>query len=45
MVYTKLSSKKAERAKFVHFIGEFRYHRLQYPRLAARVIRELDSTR
>lgn len=41
MVYTSLSSEKAAQATFVHFIGEFRYHRLQYPRLAAKVIREL----
>ena len=41
MVYTNLNSDKAAQATFVHFIGEFRYHRLLYPRLAAKVIREL----
>jgi len=41
MVYTDLSSEKAAQAAFVHFIGEFRYHRMQYPRLAAKVIRGL----
>jgi len=41
MVFTDLSSDKAAQANFVHFIGEFRYHRLLYPRLAAKVIREL----
>ena len=41
MVYTNLNSDKAALATFVHFIGEYRYHRLIYPRLAAKVIREL----
>jgi hypothetical protein len=41
MVYTDLSSDQAAQASFVHFIGEFRYHRMQYPRLAAKVIRGL----
>ena len=44
MVYTDLSSDKATQATFVHFIGEFRYHRLLYPRLASTVIRELNGT-
>jgi hypothetical protein len=39
MVYTNLSSDRAAQSTFVHFIGEFRYHRLLYPRLAAKVIR------
>jgi hypothetical protein len=41
MVFTDLSSEQAAQANFVHFIGEFRYHRFQYPRLAAKVIRSL----
>jgi hypothetical protein len=41
MVYTDLNSDRADAATFVHFIGEFRYHRLKYPVLAARVIRDL----
>lgn len=43
MVYTDLCSDKAAAASFVHFIGEFRYHHMQYPRLAAKVIRELKQ--
>lgn len=41
MVYTDLVSEKAAQANFVHFIGEFRFNRLLYPRLAAKVIRGL----
>lgn len=41
MVYTDLCSDKVDRATFVHFIGEFRYHRFKYPLLAKRVIRDL----
>jgi hypothetical protein len=41
MVFTDLSRPQAAAASFVHFIGEFRYHGMQYPRMAARVIREL----
>lgn len=41
MVYTDLNSDRAAHAKFVHFIGEYRYHRMLYPRLAAQVIRRL----
>lgn len=41
MVFTDLNSDRAAEARFVHFIGEYRYHRLLYPRLAAQVIRNL----
>lgn len=41
MVFTDLNSERAAQAKFVHFIGEYRYHRMLYPRLAAQVIRRL----
>lgn len=41
MVHTDLNSERAAQAAFVHFIGEFRYHRFQYPMLAARVIQQL----
>lgn len=41
MVFTDLSSGQAAQARFVHFIGEFRYHRMLYPRLAAGVIRRM----
>jgi hypothetical protein len=41
MVFTDLGSARARDATFVHFIGEYRYHRLIYPRLASRVIRAL----
>lgn len=41
MVFTNLNSDRAAQAKFVHFIGEYRYHRMLYPRLAAQVIRRL----
>lgn len=43
MVYTNLTHKKTAHATFVHFIGEHRYRHMLYPRLAARVIRELAS--
>jgi hypothetical protein len=43
MVFTNLNSEKAAQAIFVHFIGEFRYHRMLYPRLASKVIRELKQ--
>lgn len=45
MVHTELNSDRAAQAAFVHFIGEFRYHRLRYPLLAGRVIRELSHHR
>lgn len=41
MVFTEISSDQAPQATFVHFIGEFRYRSLLYPRLATKVIREL----
>lgn len=43
MVYTDLSHPQVDKANFVHFIGEFRFNRLKYPRLAARVIRGMRS--
>lgn len=43
MVFTDFSRDKAVRAKFVHFIGEFRFNGLIYPKLAAQVIRELGN--
>lgn len=42
MVFTDLNSDRAAQATFVHFIGEFRYHRFVYPWLAGQVIRELQ---
>jgi hypothetical protein len=41
MVFTDLSRAAAPAANFVHFIGEFRFNGLVYPRLAAKVVREL----
>jgi hypothetical protein len=41
MVYTDLSCGAAPHASFVHFIGEFRFNGFLYPRLAAKVIRDL----
>lgn len=41
MVYTNLNSDRVHQATFVHFIGEFRYHRFKYPRLARKVIQQL----
>lgn len=43
MVFTKLSYKAAKSATFVHFIGPFRFYRMLYPRLGARLIRELKT--
>lgn len=40
-VYTEFSSEQAPAATFVHFIGEFRYHRMVYPQLGRSVIRSL----
>jgi hypothetical protein len=40
-VYTQPSADLAPAATFVHFIGENRFYRMQYPRLANRIIREL----
>lgn len=42
MVYTEVSSGQARAAHFVHFIGEFRYHQMLYPRLAREVIHQLN---
>ncbi len=41
MVYTNLNSDRVNQATFVHFIGEFRYHRFKYPMLARKVIQQL----
>lgn len=41
MVFTDFSRDQVSAATFAHFIGEFRYHGLQYPRLARKVVREL----
>ena len=40
-VYTQRNADLASGATFVHFIGENRFYRMQYPRLANRVIHEL----
>jgi len=40
-VYTQRNADLAPAATFVHFIGENRFYRMQYPRLANRVIHEL----
>ncbi len=40
-VYTQRNADLAPGATFLHFIGENRFYRMQYPRLASRVIREL----
>lgn len=40
-VYTQRNADLANNATFIHFIGENRFYRMQYPRLAARVVREL----
>lgn len=40
-VHTEANSDEVDSAAFVHFIGEFRYHGLVYPRLARAVLREL----
>ena len=40
-VYTQRNADLAPAATFVHFIGENRFYRMQYPRLASRIIREL----
>jgi hypothetical protein len=45
MVFTNLNSDRADKATFIHFIGEFRYHRLKYPRMAAKVISQLKHCR
>jgi hypothetical protein len=42
-VYTQRNADLAPTATFLHFIGENRFYRMQYPRLAARVIRDLRS--
>lgn len=40
-VHTVANSDKVASAAFVHFIGEFRYHGLVYPRLARAALQEL----
>jgi len=40
-VYTQRNADLAPGATFLHFIGENRFYRMQYPRLASRVIRDL----
>ncbi len=44
-VHTEANSDEVESAAFVHFIGEFRYHGLVYPRLARAVLRDLARRR
>ena len=40
-VYTQRNADLAPEATFIHFIGENRFYRMQYPRLAYRIVREL----
>lgn len=40
-VYTDFNYETVRAATFVHFIGEFRYHRMLYPELSRAVIRSL----
>ena len=40
-VYTQRNADLAPEATFIHFIGENRFYRMQYPRLANRIVREL----
>ena len=41
MVYTQANADSAPKATFIHFIGENRFYRMQYPRLASQIVREL----
>ncbi len=43
VVFTQHNAKRVDQAAFVHFLGENRFYRLRYPRLAYKVIRELRS--
>lgn len=45
MVFTEVCRHQAPHAKFVHFIGEFRYDHFIYPILAKKVINELQQLR
>jgi hypothetical protein len=40
-VYTQRNADLAPEATFIHFIGENRFYRMQYPRLANQIVREL----
>ncbi len=40
-VFTQHTAARADDATFIHFVGENRYHRLIYPRLARRVVQAL----
>jgi lipopolysaccharide biosynthesis glycosyltransferase len=40
-VFTQHTAARADRATFIHFVGENRYHKMIYPRLARRVVRAL----
>jgi hypothetical protein len=42
-VYTQKNVELAANATFVHFIGENRFYRMQYPRLGAKIMRELRT--
>ena len=42
-VYTQANADLAPDATFIHFIGENRFYRMQYPRLADRIIRGLRA--
>lgn len=44
LVFSSLNAGQADAARFVHFIGEFRYHRFIYPRLAWRTNRQLPRS-
>ncbi len=42
-VYTQNNAHLADKATFIHFIGENRFYRMHYPRLASRVVHELGK--
>lgn len=43
LVYTQQSAYLAGEAIFIHFIGENRFYRMRYPKLAGQIIRELRA--
>lgn len=42
-VFTQHNANRANHGTFVHFVGENRFYRMIYPRLAGQVVRELKS--
>jgi hypothetical protein len=42
-VFTQHNADQADSAKFVHFVGETRFYKMYYPRIASKIVSELKN--